>query len=145
MTLGFENEVTRKIVDFVTEIGIEVTHEQVNHETFLPGILVRRGKILVDEAKLKYPGDLLHEAGHIAVCPARLRSSLSGEVILPNVNMDVIESQAIAWSYAACLHLGLDPRVVFHEAGYKGRAEGLLFNFSVGVYLAVNELQAAGM
>ena len=32
------------------------------------------------------------------------------------------EMGAIAWSYAAALHIGLDPRVVFHEDGYKGAA-----------------------
>jgi len=106
---------------------------------------VERGKLLVDDAKLTYPGDLLHEAGHIAVCQNDLRSNLNDEVALPDVNMDAIEAQAIAWSYATCMYLGLDPTVVFHAGGYKGRSEGLLLNFRLGVYVGVNGLQEAGM
>jgi hypothetical protein len=145
MNADFENNVTQKIVDFIKEIGIEVMPAQINRPTFLPGILVERGKLFVDDAKLMYPGDLLHEAGHIAVCPNDLRSNLNDEVALPDVNMDAIEAQAIAWSYAACLCLGLDPTVVFHAGGYKGRSEGLLLNFRLGVYLGLNGLQEAGM
>jgi hypothetical protein len=33
------------------------------------------------------------------------------------------EMAAIAWSYAACVHLGLEPTVVFHSDGYKGGSE----------------------
>ena len=145
MTVSLKNPLTQTIAAFLEEIGIELAAGQIGSETFLPGILVNQGKILIDEAKLKYPGDLLHEAGHIAVCPARWRSSLSGEVDLPNLNMDLIEAQAIAWSYAACLHLNLDPKVVFHKDGYRGQSEGLLLSFRVGVYPGVSQLQAAGM
>lgn len=56
-----------------------------------------------------------------------------------------LEIQAIAWSYAAALHLGLDPAVVFHEDGYRGHARGLLQGFSLGVYIGVGDLQEAGM
>ena len=140
-----KDDLTKLICRFLTEIGIEVGFVPLVRETFLPGILVENGRILVDEAKLRYPGDLLHEAGHLAVAPRALRSSLSGEVILPEVNMHAVESQAIAWSYAAAIYLGLDPKVVFHEGGYKGNSEGLLLNFRLGVYIGVNGLQDAGM
>ena len=145
MTDNFENGLTQKIADFLAKIGIEIAPAHLDGETFLPGILVDQGKVLVDEAKLKYPGDLLHEAGHIAVCPNDLRSNLNDEVALPDVNMDAIEAQVIAWSYAACKYLGLDPTVVFHAGGYKGRSEGLLLNFRLGVYLGLGGLQEAGM
>lgn len=137
----FQNELTDKIADFLTEIGIEVKKTNLEKETFLPGILVANGKLLVDETKLTFPGDLLHEAGHLAVAPANLRDKLSNEVILPDVNADVLETQAIAWSYAACVHLGIDPRIVFHEGGYKGKSESLLFNFSLGVFVGLNGLE----
>ena len=141
----FKNDLTKVITDFVTEISLEVIFTPLAGDTFLPGILVESGRLLVDETKLRYPGDLLHEAGHLAVAPNSLRSGLSGEVILPEVNMDPVEAQAMAWSYAAIIYLGLDPEVVFHEGGYKGNSEGLLLNFRLGVYLGVNGLQEAGM
>ncbi len=145
MMAKFNNPLTQQITDFLTNIGIEIVPAKLSQDTFLPGILVERGRMLVDEEKLTYPGDLLHEAGHLAVAPRELRPDLSGEVVLPEFNMDAVESQAIAWSYAACVNLHLDPTVVFHEKGYKGKSEALLFNFSVGVYVGLNGLQEAGM
>lgn len=141
----FQNDLTNKIADFLTEIGIVLIPAKLDAQTFLPGILVQSGKLLVDEEKLTFPGDLLHEAGHLAVAPANLRSSLSDEVILPDVNLDVLEVQSIIWSYAACLHLEIDPRIVFHEGGYKGKSESLLFNFSLGVFIGLNGLEENGM
>lgn len=141
----FQNDLTNKIADFLTEIGIVLIPAKLDTQTFLPGILVRDGKLLVDEEKLTFPGDLLHEAGHLAVAPANLRSSLSDEVILPDVNLDVLEVQSIIWSYAACVHLGIDPRIVFHESGYKGRSESLLFNFGLGVFIGLSGLEENGM
>ncbi len=126
-------------------IGIETIPAKIDKETFLPGIFVENGKLLVDEMKLTFPGDLLHEAGHLAVAPAALRGQLSDEVILPDVNLDVLETQAIVWSYAACIYLEIDPRIVFHEGGYKGKSESLLFNFSLGIYLGLNGLEESGM
>jgi hypothetical protein len=36
------------------------------------------------------------------------------------------EISAQAWSYAAAVHLGLAPEIVFHAAGYKGSSENLI-------------------
>ena len=140
-----KNSLAKRIADFLTEIGIEVVPAQLSGDTFLPGIAVEHGRILVDEEKLIYPGDLLHEAGHLAVAPGDLRSGLSGEVSLPDANMDLVEASAIAWSYAASLHLGLDSKTVFHEGGYRGQAAALLMNFEIGVPLGVKGLEEAGM
>lgn len=142
---NFQNDLTIKIAGFLNEIGIPTIPAKFDKETFLPGILVKDGRLLVDEEKLAYPGDLLHEAGHLAVAPANLRNSLSDEVILPDADLDALETQAIAWSYAACVHLQFDPRIVFHEGGYKGRSESLLFNFSLGIYLGLSGLEENGM
>jgi hypothetical protein len=59
--------------------------------------------------------------------------------------MTLLEVAAIAWSYAACLHLEIDPQIVFHPAGYKGKAAALLLSFQLGVYPGANQLQAAGL
>ena len=134
-----------KMLTFFEEIGITVTTGEVADDTFLPGIDVRNGTLIVDKRKLRYEGDLLHEAGHIAVSPAAIRSHLSGKVDLPASAPHLVELEAMLWSYAACLHLNIDPRVVFHEGGYHGRAAALLQNFELGVFHGVNGLVAAGM
>ncbi|CAN5351272.1 hypothetical protein BH10ACI3_BH10ACI3_15100 [soil metagenome] len=145
MTNHFKDQLTRKIADFLNGIGIAVVAAEIAVETFLPGILVQNGRLLVDESKLLYPGDLLHEAGHLALADGGLRETLSGEVDFPGVVMEPVESQAIAWSYAAALYIGLEPAVVFHDNGYKGNAKGLLLNFGLGAYIGVSGVQAAGL
>lgn len=141
----FQSAVTRQIADFITEIGLEIAAVKIEGKTFLPGICVRNGTILADEERLTYPGDLLHEAGHLALASSSIRPTLSGEVALPGVRMEPVEAAAIAWSYAAILYLGLDPSVVFHAGGYGVESERLQANFDLGVYIGVSGLQEAGL
>ncbi|HEX8181824.1 MAG TPA: hypothetical protein VF525_19945 [Pyrinomonadaceae bacterium] len=138
---GFNNELTIRLVNFLLEIGLEVEAAALSDETFLPGISVRRGVILIDESKLKYPGDLLHEAGHLAVVSARRRQQLEKDV----GNKAGEELMAIAWSYAALVHLQLEPAVVFHVEGYRGGSESLIENFTQGRYFGVPTLQWIGL
>lgn len=141
----WQDSLTEKIVEFLTAIGIEVVPARLDGECFLPGIMVESGRLLVDEERLTYPGDLLHEAGHLAVAPASVRPGLSGEVVVPGVNMDVLEVQVTAWAYAAAVHLGLEPQVLFHEGGYRGHSAGLISTYGLGVYPGMRGLQEAGM
>jgi hypothetical protein len=69
---------------------------------------------------------------------------LSGEISLPDVAHDILEAQVTAWSHAASVHLRLDPRVVFREWGYRGKAGALLLNFSLGVFIGINHLDNSG-
>jgi hypothetical protein len=129
-----------RITAFLREIGITVTATDLP-ESFLPGIAVERGGLLVDEARLEYPGDLLHEAGHLAVAPPDVRSGLSGDIDdLPD-----LEWAVIPWSYAAALEIGIEPALVFHEGGYRGHSPGLLRNFEMGVPIGLHLLVDAGM
>ena len=57
------------IVAFLEEIGLPVRFRDLDEAGFLPGITVEAGGLNVDREKLLYPGDLLHEAGHLAVLP----------------------------------------------------------------------------
>jgi hypothetical protein len=134
------------LCEFLDEIGIEVVPARLlEGECFLPGIRVEGGKLYVDESGLTYPGDLLHEAGHLAVAPGEVRPGLSGEVIIPGADMNAVEAHVTAWAYAAITHLGLNAEILFHEGGYRGKSQGLLFTYRAGVYLGANGLQAAGM
>lgn len=141
----FRNPLTNKISGFLSGIGIEVMPARLDGDSFLPGIVVENGRLLVDEEKLEYPGDLLHEAGHLAIAPSEVRPDLSGEVVIPGADMDAVEIQVTAWAYAAVVFLGLEPQVLFHQGGYKGRSESLIFTFSLGVYPGASGLETLGM
>ena len=145
MAPGFTDPLTARIAEFLIGIGIPVATGPVPDDSFLPGITLVRGGLVVDEASLKHPGDLLHEAGHIAVAPASARPSMTGGADIPGLNMQELEFAAIPWSYAAALAIGIDPAEVFHGEGYHGLSAALLRNFAGGVPPGVNHLQDAGM
>jgi len=141
MASGFLNPVTNQIAIFLNGIGLRVGAGQIPDRTILPGIHVAHGGLIVDESRLAYPGDLLHEAGHLAVNPAARRNSLEGDTGESGGE----EMAAIAWSYAASVHLGLSPDVVFHAAGYRGGSQTIIENFSAGRYFGVPFLKWIGL
>jgi spermidine synthase len=129
------------MVEFLTAIGLDVRLEPIEGRTVLPGVTVDRGALVIDEAALAYVGDVLHEAGHVAVTPLADRAAL-----VANVGDDGgFEMAALAWSYAAARHLGIDAAVVFHDAGYLGGAAALRENFEQGRYLGVPILVWRGL
>ena len=132
---------TARIVAFLRDIGLDVRAEAISEQTILPGITIRGGALIFDEARLQYPGDLLHEAGHLAVVPAARRRDMQWNVGTKAAE----EMSAIAWSYAAAVHLGLPAAVVFHPDGYRGGGEALADNFSRGHYVGVPTLQWIGL
>ncbi len=133
--------VAEQIISFLIEIGLEVRKGEIQQTTFLPGIAMDCGALIVDGSKLLYPGDLLHEAGHLAVIPAERRKQKRNYVGKKAAE----EMMAIAWSYAAPVHLGLEPNVVFHADGYRGGSQALIENFTQGRYIGVPMLQWIGL
>lgn len=119
------NTVITAILGFIQEIGLRLELSELTHKTFLPGLELMSGGLRVDPARLKYPGDLLHEAGHLAVMPPERRLCPTPEPTSDGAE----EMAAIAWSYAAAVHLGLPPALVLHEEGYRGQAKSLLSGF----------------
>jgi hypothetical protein len=134
-----------KAVDFLRSIGIPVHFRSLDGFCFLPGISIVNGEIAVDMEKMKYPGDILHEAGHIAVVPAADRNSLNEESIAKREQRNAEEMMAIAWSYAVCIHLNIDAGFVFHDEGYKGGGSYIADSFKSGQYFGVPMLQWVGM
>ncbi|WP_263408259.1 hypothetical protein [Terriglobus tenax] len=130
----------RTIVDFLRQIGLDIRMEAIEGETFLPGIRIQPNGLLVDMEKLLYPGDLLHEAGHVATIIPEDRAKGS-----TNTGSDMgTEIAAQIWSYTAAVHLGLPPEIVFHENGYKGSSERLIESFRAGA-VGVPLLQWMGL
>ncbi|MBX9781893.1 MAG: hypothetical protein K2X48_01235 [Chitinophagaceae bacterium] len=109
-----------KVVAFLQSIGMVVHFASVDTATLLPGIKIAAGEIIIDEQQIKYPGDILHEAGHIAVVPAAEPNTLNEDTIGTREQSGAEEMMAIAWSYAVCVHIGINASFVFHDDGYKG-------------------------
>ncbi len=129
------------IAAFLTDIGLPLDIGEIHEDTFLPGIHAVSGILRVDLAKLQWPGDLLHEGGHLALLTPEQRLHMHGDA--GNDGGD--EMGAIAWSYAAALHLQLDPAVVFHPGGYRGGSRDILANFATGRYIGVPILAWRGL
>lgn len=143
----FKDPLVQRLADFLDEIGIKTEAASIEQECFLPGIYINRGRLLVDEEKLLYPGDILHEAGHIAVMPAERRKESLGNVGGQDDNTKASEEMmAIAWSYAAAKYLDLPVSTVFHPDGYKGEADHLADTFDVQKqYIGLPMLQWIGL
>jgi hypothetical protein len=110
------------IIDWLRQIGLTVRFTTLEAGTFLPGVTLEPGGLIVDPERLLYPGDLLHEAGHLATMLPAQRASTGS-----NAGSDMgDEIAAQTWSYAAAVHLSLSPETVFHPAGYHNSAARLI-------------------
>ncbi len=125
---------------FLHNAGILLRIAPTNGKTFVPGLSLEDGTVVIDPAVASYPGDLLHEAGHLAVASPEQRSTL-GEV----GDNGGDEMAAIAWSVAAARACGLPLAVLFHEAGYKGAAAELVRDWEAGQPFGVPLLHWYGM
>jgi hypothetical protein len=136
-----ELDALSRIAEWLEEIGLDVRWEVIEGSTAMAGITIDSGVLVIDAAALDHPGDLLHEAGHLAVVTGAARAEITGST----GSDGGLEMAAIAWSYAALRHLSLHPTVVFHEDGYRGGSSALIENFSAGRYLGVPLLQWLGL
>jgi len=137
--------IPEEVINFLVSIGIEVKYKTITTPCVLPGLDIENGSIVIDSEQLLYPGDVLHEAGHIAVVPSNERLTLNSDDIAKRPNREAEEMMAIAWSYAACLHLNIDPAFVFHDKGYQAGGSNILENFKNGHFFGVPMLQWMGM
>lgn len=135
---------TASILRFLDEIGIPVEQKSLTQTCFLPGLSIEGGTIYYDSERMLYPGDLLHEAGHLACTPGALRPK-AGTDELPEWPDDGNEIGAVLWSYSACKHLKLSPKVVFHPDGYKGDSDWLIETFEDGTYIGLPLLVWLGL
>lgn len=139
------NETLHRIVGFLVHIGIPVRAGDVGDDSFLPAVRIEAGGLIYDPQRLQWPADLLHEAGHIAVTPPARRAALDGSLDGSEAALFGGEIEAIAWSWAASVHLGLAPEELFHPDGYQGQSAGLLMSFALGVCPGAFGLSQAGM
>ncbi len=143
------------VLKFLSAVGINCTAGEVPEDSFLPGVRIEAGQLIYDPDPLTSPGDLLHEAGHIAIVPARFRSQLSGNIdaclsaLDPAGSINHTDLVPIAWSYTAALHAGIDPRLVFDAAGYgadKGNDIALILSqLQMGLFPGISMLAQIGL
>lgn len=133
-----------RILNFIHKIGLTCHLEPIVEKTFLPGLKLRQGALIIDVQKLCYIGDILHEAGHLACMPLEIRGNMNDNLEDNNLNQGG-EMMAIAWSYAACIYLDIDPHIVFHDDGYRGGGSNIVTNFRQENYFGVPLLEWNGM
>ncbi len=123
------------ILAFLQRIGLSVVAGTVPADAVVPAMTVRGGAVVYDPAQPGRIGDLLHEAGHLAVTDPLLRTTLA------RVGDDPAEEMAaIAWSYAAAMAIGVPTATLFHT-GYKGGPDYLIAAFAAGSFIGLPMLQ----
>lgn len=151
------------IVAFLNRVGVPVRVGTFGAEGFLPGVTVADGGLRVDPSHLVAAGDLLHEAGHIAVVPRDLRPHLGNDLQgslaqaaaragVADADLDLVnrlgEPMAIAWSYAALLAADLPVNCVFFPGSYNlfgANPEALLHLLRSGNSFGVDGLARLGL
>ncbi|PZR12182.1 MAG: hypothetical protein DI539_20175 [Flavobacterium psychrophilum] len=143
--MDHDTTLLKKCIHFIESIGITVIEKELDDSCFLPGLSLGNNTIYIDYAKLKYPGDILHEAGHIAVTAPKERKLIGTAGIPDTWPTQGDEMAAILWSYAVLKHLDLPEEFVFHENGYKGHSNWYIENFTSQIYIGLPLLQWMGM
>lgn len=157
-----------KVLAWLTSIGLQVERgSRPWQNLFAEGIWIEEGRLIVSADAMV--GDLLHEAGHLAVLPSRFRKLVSGDIddlwgeraeLVSSVTerlgqwpedsearalMQASDHETIAWSFAAALEVGVDPTLPFLR-GFKndGQAEAIYMACCDKQYIGINGLRAAG-
>lgn len=128
---------------FIREKGIEIKESDDEPGIFFPGIAIRNGVLVINRKQMLYPGDLLHEAGHIAV--AEDRPALNGDVRAGRPGKEGEEMSVMLWTYAACLNLNIPAEIVFHADGYKGESQWIIEQYCNGNYIGLPLLVWMGL
>ncbi|VXC34055.1 conserved hypothetical protein [Flavobacterium sp. 9AF] len=134
-----------KITSFLSEIGIPLLEKELTNDTFLPGLALSNKGIEIDYSKLLYPGDILHEAGHLAVTTAEEREKIGTPNMPQEWPTQGDEIGAMLWSYAAAIHLEIPLDVVFHSNGYKGSSEWLIQSYKENNFIGLPLLEWLGL
>lgn len=152
-----------RIGAFLDSIGLK--SEKVTATSgLLPEIEIREGRVLYTSSC--HPGDLLHEAGHLALLPSRWRGWVNGDVSESSeriyedlvrigtefespVYLAVLQSgdqEVTAWAWAAAVHLDIpmNDRINMSPDTYQGGARDIRIMLQMGKYVGIHGLQHAG-
>lgn len=149
------------VIHFLTDIGLKV-YTQPGAEGFVLHVSIIEGALNVDPRASA--SNLLHEAGHLAVCPTRYRHYLSGDLELgfekafcevDEMNLDpqdalirnllqAGETEATAWAWAAGLASGIPEELIIQDKDYDGAGAEIRLMLSMKAYCGINGLSNAG-
>lgn len=151
-----------RVVAFLREIGLQIERGD-GTGGFVRGVRIEAGAMIYDAAVTA--SNLLHEAGHIAICPGRFRHLLKGNLdashaailaLAPLKDEDpdgplyraliqMSDPEATAWAYAAGIATRLQPERIIEDHDYEGEGADIRFCLRSGHYMGINGLQHAGM
>ena len=135
----FSDPLVARMAAFLGSIGIPVLPASSLLPANFPGLDIQYGCVLVDESRVVHAGDILHEAGHVAMTKEAARNVLRLE---PTGGEELA---SMAWSYAAAMHLSLGAETVFYPESYLNCGDALIESFAKGSYVGVPLMQAWGM
>ncbi len=144
-SLGPQANEIGEIFYFLNEIGIGYSLIDESADSFLKGIKIVNGRLVINLKNLLCIGDILHEAGHLACLPESLRSKANGNIAESLGEEHTFEMGVIAWSVAAAIYLNIPLSHIFHKDGYNGDADWLVEQYDSGNYMGLPLLQWMGM
>ena len=129
------------IVDFLRSVEIPCAYGRVE-ASVVPGVSIAAGGLAIDIERLEHPGDLLHEAGHLAMVPPERRPTIEQADLEANQGDEI---GAELWSFLAATALGLPPELVFHDDGYQGSGAWFVETYRSGVLVGQPLLEWMGI
>lgn len=159
-----------KAFEFIQSIGLpieNVSEYLAPESTFIPYVLIHEGGIKVCVDKV-FPGELLHESGHLAILPPQFRKLANGSLSaafsaasdyleenpsgLMSYPEDAVaraciqcgEAEAQAWQYAAAKEFGMPNEWMFSDESLKSGADDVLFRLENNQHFGINGMRAAG-
>lgn len=153
----------QKIQAFLQDKGIALHLVDSELQGFIPGVRMLDGELHVG-TNATVDG-VLHEAGHLAITPKPFRHLMTGnlsrgqremvdtltradadiEGALSRHAMQCSDTEATAWAFAAGRALGFSDEEVILSSSYDGEGDTIRLALSMGQYLGVNGMAAAGM
>lgn len=164
-----DNKVLRKAVRWLRRRGFVVEEGRRHADPFNAGIWLD-GDCVVYDPDEAHPGDILHEAAHLAVLPACIREvAAPGDIekfIGPAITkymrshpnafgypedpvaracMQAGDMEAIAWAYAAAIDAKVDPWLTCAKGfGDPETGEATFIGLQLRQHLGINGLQCSG-
>lgn len=156
-----------KTICWLRGIGLEVVEGGRPWTPHVDGMWIDEGVLVVAEDA--HVGDVIHEAGHLAILPsgfrelvlgdvddlhlkhaAKISNAMQGLANIPECSvaralMQSSDTEACAWSYAAALEIGVDPTLPFVN-GFDNDfvAQEIFESCMDGHYIGIHGLRAAG-
>ena len=163
--IGNDPVLVAKVTAFLCAIGIQCQHGKVGR-SFINNVRIHAGALVINSKSTV--GDILHEAGHVAIVPESLRhhaqGDLSGLERAISKAMDKVtyeqwerddpaakallqigDPEATAWAWAAGKHLDLPEHLIIQDDHYDGEGATIRFMLSHKQYAGINGMVTSRM